>query len=116
MNYTEVYGTSKWLKAVDLRGMEVTVKIQKITSETIGQGDDAKPKLIAHFDGKDKALVLNKTNSATIASVHGDETDDWTGAEVIIYPTTTSFGNDIVDCIRIRMPTKAAAEGEEPPF
>ena len=61
---------SKYLKAADLQGKQVTVVMSHVTMETIG--DDERP--VLYFKGKDKGLVLNKTNANTIADAFGDDT------------------------------------------
>jgi len=53
------------------------------------------------FDGKEKGLVLNKTNAQLIAEQHGQDLASWKGREISIYPTTTDFGGERVECIRV---------------
>ena len=50
------------------------------------------------------------TNWDAVAAIAGDDTDDWPGHRVELYPTTTTLKGKPVDCIRIRA---AAAEGAE---
>ena len=43
-------------------------------------------KLVAHFVGKDKAMILNRTNAEAIAQVAGtDDIDAWPGVRVILF-------------------------------
>lgn len=94
---------SDFLKASDLNDTPVTVTIKGIKIETVGRDKDEKP--ILYFQGKEKGLVLNKTNGKTVAKIAGsEETDDWTGVKIILYPTETEFAGEMVDCIRIRAP------------
>ena len=65
-------------------------------------GDDNKPVLF--FAGKNKGVVLNKTNATNIAFAYGDETDDWLGKEVILYEAMVDFQGRSVPAIRIRAP------------
>lgn len=96
---------SKFLAAADLEGEEKTVKITHVDTDEIG----GKQKFICHFAGAKKGLVLNKTNFNTIVKVTGqDDTDDWTGCEVVLYPTMVDFQGDQVDAIRIKAPAKKA--------
>jgi len=98
---------SKYLKADDLGGREVTVKISDCKMEEIGQGSNKDYKPIVYFDGKEKGVVLNKTNFSAIADAYGDDTDDWTGHPVILFsvqienPQTKKVG----PAIRIRAPS-----------
>lgn len=97
MNKNDMF-PSKNLKASDLNGKAVVVTITEVTMEKLG--DDEKP--VVHFRGKEKGLVLNRVNSDTIAMVLGtDETDEWTGGKITLYPTKTDFQGKRVDCIRV---------------
>jgi hypothetical protein len=95
---------SKYLRAADLQGRDVTVTIERVEMADIGDDD---PKPVVYFKGKEKGLVLNKTNAGTIADTLGDETDDWTGAAIVIFPTKTDYQGKRVDAIRLRVPRQA---------
>ena len=90
---------SDYLKAADLQGRAVKVTIGGLTHEEIG--DSAKP--VLHFVGKDRGLVLNKTNANMIAEVLGsDETDDWEGKTITLYATKVDYQGRRVDAIRVQ--------------
>jgi hypothetical protein len=99
---------SNYIKCADLQGRSVRVKINYIKMEDIG--DDNKP--VLYFIGKEKGLVLNKTNANVISMLYGDETDDWPGCEIEMYPTETDFQGKRVDAIRVRKPTKQLDQGD----
>jgi len=103
---------SKYLKAADLNGREVTVTIEDCQMEKLGE--DTRP--VLYFRGKDKGLVLNKTNAGMIADSYGDDSDGWTGQPIVIYPDKTLFQGQMTPCLRVRVPAQVAAAGEEPPF
>ena len=65
--------------------------------------------LVVYFRGKQKALVLNKTNASYLATAISDETDDWPGHEIVLYPTKVNFQGKMVDAIRVEMPAGSAA-------
>jgi hypothetical protein len=89
---------SAYLKAADLKGRTVRVTIAGVSVEKIG--DDTKP--VLHFVGKDKGLVLNKTNSNRIVEATGsDETEDWDGWSLVLYPCKVDFQGKRVDAIRV---------------
>jgi hypothetical protein len=91
----------QYIKAADLDGKRVQVVIESVDIEDIG--GESKP--ILHFKGKTRGLVLNKTNGYSIAGIVGsDETDDWVGHSVVLYPSKTDFQGKRVDCIRIDPP------------
>ncbi len=62
MNINEAF-PSKYLKASDLDGKNVTVTIKSAELEEIGF--DKEQKLVLSFVGTDKSMVLNKTNATT---------------------------------------------------
>jgi hypothetical protein len=111
MNIGEVF-PSNYLKAADLQGKLVKVKIQAVTVEDIG--DDKKP--VIRFTGKAKGLALNKTNAGIIASAYGQETDGWTGKEIELRPDKTQFQGQLVDCIRVQVPAVPADPNDPIPF
>lgn len=91
---------SKFLRAEDLDG-DVVLTIRKITIEAIGNDREEKP--VISFRETEKLLALNKTNARSISEVaDSDETDDWIGKQVILYPTKVQFRADLVPAIRIR--------------
>jgi hypothetical protein len=106
---------STYLKAEDLQGRRATVTISKIEMERIG--DDHKP--VMYFVGKDKALVLNRTNAGMIQDLLGtDEMDQWRGRAIILYATKTEFQGKRVPCIRVeeRLPAQVKMPSSpEPP-
>jgi arabinogalactan endo-1,4-beta-galactosidase len=91
---------STYLKCSDLQERNVKVIMDRVEFEEIG--GDQKP--VLYFEGKEKGLVLNKTNSNNITAAYGDETDDWQGREIILYPAMTDFQGKTVPCIRVRSP------------
>ena len=100
-----------YLKAADLQGRRVQVVIERVEME--GIGGDTKP--VVYFRGKDRGLVLNKTNANAIWGLTGtDETDDWEGVSIVLFPSRTDFQGRNVDCIRVDPPGKAPA-GKTPP-
>ncbi len=104
---------SRFLKAADLKGRTVKVKIKKVEVEEIGQDKDEKP--VIYFDGVERGLVLNKTNGVAIAEIHGDATDGWTGKEIEIFSMMVPYQGQNVAAIRIRAVTEPGAPVPERP-
>lgn len=108
---------SNYLKADDLGKSRPVVTISDVRVEKVG--DDEKP--IVYFEGKEKGLVLNKTNAATIAELaDSSETDDWNGVRIRLYATKVDFQGRRVLAIRVEeappVPRAAAvARPVEPP-
>ena len=103
---------SQYLGAHDLNGKDVHLTILGVIMAPLktDRGEEIKP--LVRFEEVEKAakaknekprtLVLNRTNATTIASIHGNEVDDWTGKRITLFPTTVQAFGETKDCIRIR--------------
>lgn len=111
----DVYkGAGDYLKAEDLKGKMIGLIIESSELKEYdrdGGGKDVK--IVLSFVGKDKQLVVNKTNAATIAETHGDDYENWGGCSIKIFPTRVDFGGKMVDAIRVKMPEPEMAEPDE---
>lgn len=94
----------EFLYAYDLEGRDVTVTIERVVAGTLtGTGGKSSKKPVVYFKGSKKGLGLCITNARTIASLCGGfDSEQWVGKRITLYPTTTTFGSQVVDCIRIR--------------
>jgi len=103
------------LKASDLDGEEVTLKIKGfVIQEFERDGKSPQKKPVFSFEGTDKTLVCNITNLRSIAYAYGDVMEDWIGKEITLYPTMVTFGTDNVEAIRVRVIKKGS--GKAPKF
>lgn len=89
---------SDFLKAADLQDRPHILAMSNVQMEKVG--DDTKP--CVYFQGKQRGLLLNKTNANTISAIYGTNTEGWMGQNIEIFPTTTDFQGKLVDCIRVR--------------
>lgn len=113
-HYKRMYDDKEFLYAFDLDGRDCTVQIEKVQAgEVQGEQGRKSKKPIIKFVGKDKKLAINRTNGKTIAQLYGTDTESWVGQAITIYPTTTNFGGETVECIRIRpqRPERKATNG-----
>lgn len=102
-HYKALFDEKEYLFAFDLDGREVTVTIDRcVGGEIVGENGRKSKKPMLHFVGKKKKLALNRTNGATIAALYGVRTEAWAGKSITLYPTTTTFGKDTVECIRVK--------------
>ena len=101
MDYRTMFD-DKYIGAWNLLGADVVVEISEVQPQILktDRGEVRKP--ILSFVGKDKGMVCNKTNSRCIAALYGNDTAKWIGKLITLYPTTTSVGGKVVDCIRVR--------------
>lgn len=100
-SYKAVFGS--FLKTEDLQDRPVRVTVESVSIEVIKghEGAADEKKLVAHFAGKDKGLVLNKTRCEQLEAVFGtDDYEEWVGPVQLI-PGTTKFGGKTVGCINI---------------
>ena len=98
MDINELY-PSAWLKCDDLDG-DTKVTISNFTVETLADGSQ---KPAVEFAELEKPMILNKTNSKSIAAIWGDETTGWLGKKILLYQTEVNFMGEMHPCIRIRM-------------
>ncbi len=109
MNINDAF-PSNYLKASDLGEAQPVVTIDRVEVEPVGRGKEMKP--VLYFTGKQKGMVLNKTNSKKIAEIASSpDTDDWHGVAVKLFATEVDFQGETVEAIRI----KAAAAGARQP-
>lgn len=93
---------SKYIKHEDLGGREVTVRINYVKIEAVGPDKDNLP--VMYFIGKEKGMVLNKTNANTIAIAYGDDSDDWSNQPVVLYAAPTEYQGKSTTGLRVRIP------------
>ena len=110
-HWKKMMDPKEMLAAFDLDGREVTLTIKEITGgELIGDQGRKSKKPIITFVEVDRKLALNVTNCKTIAQLYGsNETRDWHGKRITIFPTTTQYGGETKECIRIRPQIPAPA-------
>ncbi len=110
-NYHDAF-PSKYLKAADVTSPRA-VKIETVDYEDVGTGKSQESKLVVHFVGVIKGLVLNLINADTIAEITGtDDYERWPGYTIELYPAKTEYQGKRVPCLRIREPAarRPAAE------
>lgn len=113
---------SKYLKAGDLRGREVTATIEDIIPRhelKTKEGKEEKP--LVMFLGKDKGLVLNKTNAKAIAGMYGFDATQWIGKPITLFAKEVRAFGEIVDAVRVKKkkpqgkPAKPRSQRSAPP-
>lgn len=86
MNVNNVF-PSRYIKSEDLGDKRFILTIKDVQMEDLGE--DTKP--VIYFTKSEKGLACNKTNFFIIASMYGDETDDWTGKRITLYAGWTRY-------------------------
>ena len=101
MNVHQMF-PSRYVTAFDLNGSDVTAKILRVGIEEMRSQRGTENKPVVYFENAKKAMVLNKTNAMTIASLYGPETDDWAGKMITLYATDVDAFGKTQRAIRIR--------------
>src|SRR5687767_13872717 len=115
-SYKTAFGS--YLKAEDLQGKVVNIAIERVSMESVKDQDSGKdePKLIAHFTGRDKGLILNRTNADALNAIFGtDDYDYWKGVVQLFVDPNVRFGNKTVAVLRIRAANGQVAPVAPPP-
>lgn len=99
---------SKYLKQSDVDG-EIPVTVVKVGRVNIAkEGEEPEFKWLIRFQEFPKPMVLNSTNIKRLARACGDDTDMWTGKQVILYvDPDVEFAGNVVGGLRIRGIQKA---------
>lgn len=98
MKSSEVF-PSKWLKAEDLGDKEPTVIIDKIVLEEFDNGQ----KPVMYFKGKEKGVVINKTNWSMLEHLcRSEESDEWVGQKIRLVVEMVPFQGKVVPSIRVK--------------
>lgn len=124
MNVNDLF-PSRFVKAHDLGGKQVTVTIRDATLEDVGHGAEKERKLALAFEKATKQMLLNRTNAMIIASMYGPETDAWKGKSITIYSARVKAFGAWHDALRVKEQIPARNVGaarmpdamlEEPPL
>jgi hypothetical protein len=93
-------------------GEDVTVTIEHVAREMItGTGGKKEECTVAHLKGV-KPLILNATNSKSIAKLYGPYIEDWAGKKITLFASTAKLAGETVECLRIR--PKVAERKKQP--
>lgn len=83
-------------------GEDLTVKIDYVQVEEItGTGGKKEHCTVAHLVNQ-KPMILNVTNSKSIAKLYGPYIEDWQGKLITLFASTTKLAGETVECLRIR--------------
>lgn len=107
---------TEYLAAPEFKGKDVTLTVKSISVEDLPLAgtSDKERRPVVRFAETPKKWVLNKTCAKVLARLYGNETASWVGKRVTLYPTTTKFGRETVDCIRVRDKAPAAKAEASP--
>jgi hypothetical protein len=103
---------SRFLNVVDLNGEPAPVEIETSETEMLRDFSTGKqvPRTVLGFKHATKMLPLNVTNWDSCAEICGDDTKDWPGHWIELYPDRTPLNGKMVPCIRVRPVSKPQAK------
>lgn len=101
--HVDLLHPSKYLRGAELLGKTVTVVIDGIDprAELKRTDGSTEHRPLLRFKGKDKMMVLNRTNAQAIARMHGTEVKGWIGKSIKLRAEkVTAFGKEW-DALRV---------------
>jgi hypothetical protein len=102
---------TRFITAADLNGKSFTLTIKAVTLEEMQTHDNQKTiKPCLWFDGAQRGMVLNKTNSMIIADLYTYETDSWVGKRITIQAERVKAFGSWQEAIRVREEVPAPAK------
>jgi len=118
---TDTAGESKHLRAADYPiDQKWRLVIEDVNLEEMEgrEGQSARKRLIVAFQGREKTFVLNATNQSFLEERMGFNPNDWIGASVVLWRTSTKFEGKTVAAFRFieaKKPGRAPARPVPPP-
>ncbi|MGO8683424.1 MAG: hypothetical protein ACLQUT_02420 [Thermoleophilia bacterium] len=103
LSFDELY-PGAYLKAGELKGRPVTLKIKSVTREMLsnGAGGEEGAAIVA-FEKTEKQFVMNKTNGTCLRAMFGDDTGEWIGKKITLHAVPDASGlSESGMCLRIK--------------
>lgn len=101
---TEKYTKSPFLKGEDLEEGERTLVTIKTAEEVNFPSGDTVP--VLSFLELDQKLTLNKTRVKKLVEILGEDTDEWLGKKIALYPVDVQFNGKTQAGIAVAAPPK----------
>jgi hypothetical protein len=107
---------SQYLRCADLAGKDRTLTIDRVDTALFENDGRKQKKPVVHFrEPNVKPFVANKTNFLLIAGGCGDDTDQWPGKQIVLYPDMVPFKGSVTEAIRVRRVWAPPAPTQIPP-
>jgi hypothetical protein len=108
------YFPSNYIRPEDLNGRDLVVTIDRVESVEFENDGKKQLKPVAHFRNEGiKPLVCNKTNFLLISGICGENTDDWPGKQIRLFPDMVAFKGQIKEAIRVKRLPQAPVMANE---
>lgn len=115
MKLSEMY-PSRYATGADLNGKPHNLTIAGVAREEMrpNPGSPAVEKWVIYFTEAKKGVVMGKILAGQIARVLGsDDTDDWRGRKITIYPEPVNVGGVVRVAVRARTYTNGGGEDKQ---
>lgn len=101
-SFSELY-PGRFLHADILKGKKVTLTVKSVDIENMEKDEKKKkePKVVVSFVERPLDLVFAKTNGHCCKRMFGSDPHEWIGKRITLFPSTTKFGFETVECIRV---------------
>lgn len=84
-------------------GKDMIVQVKDVKPEMVQNQQGREEKLVLHFEGDVKPLILNSTNMKAIEKATGSAyLDEWVGKKLQLYVTMVSAFGTTTDAVRVR--------------
>jgi hypothetical protein len=106
LSHWRTYLESDVIRFVDLDSKEYTLKIASIKrGKVVGTGGKSTGKALIYFEGREKPLGCGTAILSQIAAIYGNDTKQWVGKEITIYPDpSVKYGGQAVGGVRAKAP------------
>lgn len=94
-----------WDLMVKGQARDRVMRIESVTRSKIkAKGKDEKGRILIHFEGCTKPLIVNMTIGETLEGLFGADVEKWKGQAVTLFASTTRNpgGGPNVPCVRIK--------------
>lgn len=83
-------------------GEDLTVTIKSVAREVVTMAGGKKEECTVVQLVNNKPFIINSTNSKSIHRLYGPYIEEWAGKQITLFASTTKFGGELVECLRIR--------------
>lgn len=83
-------------------GEDLTVTIKSVAREVVTMAGGKKEECTVVQLVNNKPFIINATNSKSIHRLYGPYIEEWVGKQITLHASTTKFGGELVECLRIR--------------
>ena len=83
-----------------------------------GEKFEDREKPVLSFNETEKKLILNRTNTNTLAQLYGNETEHWPGKQIEVFTTQVDFRGQPTMAVRVSLerPSEVRITDDSIPF